>query len=229
MIFAAFWQHNTAPVRLVLHTRTTSDGSTSKSVSRAETIPALFSQWWIVPTVLAAKSPKSSTSRGSVTSHAAPAHAAAGNSERSALTASSTRICDRPQMQTRSPRARNSRAMAYPTPFVPPVMTIPKPSAGAGNAAAPRAPRTWRWRCRGSAPRLRHHGTGDADDLPENASRDRRGARAERARGGKSGRRGEHRTCRGDAGTMRCARSRRPSSCRWRYFAGRQSESFEGE
>jgi hypothetical protein len=27
--------------------------------------------------------------------------------------------------------------MAYPTPFVPPVMTIPKPSAGAGKFAAP--------------------------------------------------------------------------------------------
>jgi hypothetical protein len=96
----------------------------------------LFSQWWIVPTVLAAKSPKSSTSRGSVTSHAAPATHRPGNSARSAFTALSTRICERPQIHTRSPRARNSRAMAYPTPFVPPVITIPKPSAGAGKSAA---------------------------------------------------------------------------------------------
>lgn len=32
---------------------------------------------------------------------------------------------------------RNSRASAYPTPFVAPVMTTPKPSGGAGRSASP--------------------------------------------------------------------------------------------
>ena len=40
-------------------------------------------------------------------------------------------------MHTRSPRMRNSRASAYPTPFVAPVMTTPKPSGGAGRSASP--------------------------------------------------------------------------------------------
>ena len=54
MSLTAFWQHRIAPVRLVLHTRTTSLGSMSKSGCREETIPALLSQWWMTPTVAAA-------------------------------------------------------------------------------------------------------------------------------------------------------------------------------
>jgi hypothetical protein len=44
IIFTAFWQHKIAPVRFVLHTWTTSEGSMFNRLSLALTMPALFNQ-----------------------------------------------------------------------------------------------------------------------------------------------------------------------------------------
>mmetsp|Transcript_25367 Transcript_25367/g.64436 ORF Transcript_25367/g.64436 Transcript_25367/m.64436 type:complete len:259 (-) Transcript_25367:147-923(-) len=117
-------QHSSDPSTLVPTTRDSSDGSTSASSFLAVTSPALLIHTSTRPSVCCAIAPSLATDSGSDTSHSVPDTLLAPNSFCSAATALWTRSGLRPQSITWSPACRNSRAMAKPTPLVPPVITM---------------------------------------------------------------------------------------------------------